>query len=366
MINRATSKMKIPATTLNTFAVWSKESSEALANDSERRQRQAFFAKWTASRLAKASRDDLVELFTPLWSMAMWGSKAQYVDQCITDNGLEHLGHALADLLHGANSLEARWDAFRSKIKRVGPSMASEMLAHVHPNECLPWTAVTREVFLNLGWPQTPKYNYQLDGKLYRKLCDEGKVIGKQLAAAGVADSSIMGVNYFIWWLAEEQKGKLKQDKATKGDETVTPQSPKAAEFLHNEIRDKLADIGKWLGFVSRTEVTVAAGARVDTIWESTIGNMGRVIYVFEVQTKGSIDSLMVNLLKALNNPAVQGVVAVSDTAQIAKITAHVKGLAALAEKLKTWNYEEVLQVHESLAMVNEKINALALVPEGF
>jgi hypothetical protein len=358
--------MKIPTDTLNAFARWSKESPEALADDSKRRQRQSFFAKWTAERLAKASRDDLVELFTPLWSMAMWGSKSQYVDQCIGDNGLEKLSGALADLLHGPASLEVRWDAFRSKIKRVGPSMASELLAHVHPDECLPWTAVTREVFLNLGWPHTPKYNYQLDGKLYRKLCEEGKAIGKQLAAAGVADSSVMRVNYFIWWLAETQKVELKQDKTTKGKAAPSPQSPKAAEFLHNEIRDKLADIGKWLGFVSRTEVTVAAGARVDTIWEATIGNMGRVIYVFEVQTKGSIDSLMVNLLKALNNPAVQGVVAVSDTAQITKITSHVKGLAALAEKLKTWNYEEVLQVHESLAMVNEKINALGLVPEGF
>ena len=83
--------------------------------------------------------------------------------------------------------------------------------------------------------------------------------------------------------------------------------------FIHNEVRDKIAHIGTWLGFQADTEKKVAGGAVVDAIWEATIGNMGRVIYVFEVQTTGSLDSLILNLLRVLNNPAVQGVVAVSD-----------------------------------------------------
>src|SRR3546814_2661804 len=82
----------------------------------------------------------------------------------------------------------------------------------------------------------------------------------------------------------------------------VAQADSETAEFIHNEVKDKLADIGQWLGFSSKTEVKVADGSVVDTVWESTIGNMGRVIYVFEVQTKGSIDSLLMNLLKALNN----------------------------------------------------------------
>lgn len=94
-------------------------------------------------------------------------------------------------------------------------------------------------------------------------------------------------------------------------------------EFIHNEVRDKIAEIGTWLGFNSKIERKVAEGSKVDAIWEATIGNMGRVVYVFEVQTKGSIDSLIVNLLKSLNNPAVQGIVAVSDSKQLNKIKAH-------------------------------------------
>ena len=110
----------------------------------------------------------------------------------------------------------------------------------------------------------------------------------------------------------------------------------------------------------------MADGSKVDTVWEATIGNMGRVIYVFEVQTKGSLDSLILNLLKSLNNSAVQGVVAVSDKPQIEKIKKHVAGVQALADKLKYWDYEDVLKVHENLQQVNETINSLGLVPDGF
>jgi hypothetical protein len=93
---------------------------------------------------------------------------------------------------------------------------------------------------------------------------------------------------------------------------------------------------------------------------------MGRVIYVFEVQTKGSLDSLILNLLKSLNNPAVQGVVAVSDATQLEKIKSEVATVSNLKDKLKYWNYAQVLEVHEALESVNEAINSLGLVPQGF
>ena len=93
---------------------------------------------------------------------------------------------------------------------------------------------------------------------------------------------------------------------------------------------------------------------------------MGRVIYIFEVQTKGNIDSLILNLIRSLNNPAVQGVVAVSDIKQLDIIKKYAKDLKDLRDKLRYWNYEEILKVHESLEFVNENINKLGLVPQSF
>lgn len=355
----------IPAKLLSDFVKWDTTNPEAAAGNIERKQRLQFYSSWTADRLKTATRDDIVAFFSPLWSMAMWGNKAGYVDQVIADNGQEVLRTRLLDLLHGQAPLAQRWDDFRSHIKRVGPAMASELLAHVHPTECLPWTSVSRKVFEMLKVPETPKQSYQLDGKAYLRLCAVAKEIGKQLAASGAKDCSVMGVNYFVWWfgqIAEQKSASVPPIK----DVVTKEVDGKVAEFLHNEVRDKIADIGRWLGFTSRTEVNVAPGSRIDTIWEATIGNLGRVIYVFEVQTKGSIDGLIVNLLKAMNNPAVQGVVAVSDTGQLLKIKSHATGVPNLSDKLKTWDYVEVLRVHESLEGVNQRINALGLVPAGF
>ena len=150
------------------------------------------------------------------------------------------------------------------------------------------------------------------------------------------------------------------------GEDEITTKESKESPFIHNDVRDKLADIGRWLGFNTDTEQKVSDGSVVDTIWEATIGNMGRIIYVFEVQTKGSVDSLLLNLLKSLNNSAVQGVVAVSDKEQIELIKKHVAGVKDLRDKLKYWDYEEILKVYEGLEFVNSSINNLGLVPQGF
>lgn len=67
-----------------------------------------------------------------------------------------------------------------------------------------------------------------------------------------------------------------------------------------------------------------------------------------------------------MNNPAVQGVVAVSDQEQLERIKNHALDVKELKDKLKYWDYEEVLMVHESLEFVNASINKLGLVPQGF
>ena len=132
------------------------------------------------------------------------------------------------------------------------------------------------------------------------------------------------------------------------------------------KLGTRLQYIGDWLGFQTNTEQKVADGSKVDVVWEAGIGNMGRVIFVFEVQTRGNIDSLLINLLKSLNNPAVQGVVAVSDSSQLEKIRRHAAALDGFRGKLKYWEYKEVLTVHDSFEVGYDLLNGLDLVPQGF
>ncbi|HFE32264.1 MAG TPA: hypothetical protein ENJ17_03015 [Gammaproteobacteria bacterium] len=315
------------------------------------------------------SEDEFYEYLARLWAMMIWGNKQYVVDKLIEDNGFDHLRNELAELVWGDVPLQERWDRFRTGIKGMGPAMMSEILCYVHPEQCMLWNRRAYVGMRYLGVENLPRYNYQLTGKRYVELSEEAKRIAEEMRARGIEDADLLTVDYFIWdeLQVEENLSQIHKSDQTGGEPAAAEVTDQAAsEFIHNEIRDKLADVGKWLGFESKTEVKVADGSKVDTVWEATIGNMGRVIYVFEVQTKGSIDSLILNLLKALNNPAVQGVVAVSDAKQIETIKRHVAGVKDLREKLKYWDYTQVLQVHEALASVNESINSLGLVPQSF
>ena len=51
---------------------------------------------------------------------------------------------------------------------------------------------------------------------------------------------------------------------------------------------------------------------------------------------------------------------------QIEKIKRESKGIVSIEAKLKTWNYIEVMEMHDCLERSNEIINSLGLVPDSF
>ncbi len=208
-----------------------------------------------------------------------------------------------------------------------------------------------------------PKYNYQYTGKKYCEVCTIAKEISVALKAAGAEENDLLAVDYFLW--DEVMPLAEKKDTVSQPAVEVKPKTAGETKSLHNEIKEKLVAIGELLGFDSHAEVRITAGAVVDVVWEAKIGNMGKAIYVFEVQSKGSIDSLILNLKKAQSNAAVQAVVAVSDEEQLAKIIRESAGV--IDEKaLRTWDSDDVLAVYDALVRAHESINKLALVPESF
>lgn len=344
-----------------------KEPSEMISDRKQREERVAFYQSWTVEKLKTLSEEDLFEYIAPLWAMLIWGNKRYVVDRLIAENGLDKLRAQLANLVWGTQPVRERWDRFRKNIKGMGPAMMSEILCHVHPDTCMLWNRRAAIGLEALGVKNLPRYDYQITGKRYEELSAVARVIGDEMKAIGFEETNLLAVDYFIWSELQVKESLSDTNPSVETDPADQPiAKAEEQQFVHNDVRDKLAEIGEWLGFDGRTEIKVADGSKVDTVWESTIGNMGRVIYVFEVQTKGSIDSLILNLLKSLNNPAVQGVVAVSDSAQIETIKKHASAVKGLSEKLKYWDYVEVLDIHEKLKVINESINRLNLVPEGF
>jgi hypothetical protein len=350
-----------------------KEKAKHEADLMEREQRKKFFRGWTSDRILAMNEEELYSYVSQLWAMRIWVNKRYVVNKMIKENGFDKLKSGLADLVWGSDSVESRWDRFRLNVRHVGPAMMSELLCHVHPDVCILWNRRAYVAFRYLDVDGLPRYDYQLNGKKYAELSKDAKQIANEMAAMGAGSVDLLTVDYFLWdelqvedTLTQIHKKDRLPVAEPQGAEVVEKLDPATAEFVHNDVRDKLADIGRWLGLTADTEVEVGQGAVVDAVWEATIGNMGRIIYVFEVQTKGSVDSLILNLLKSMNNPAVQGVVAVSDAIQLEKIKKEAYEVKGLGEKLKYWNYNEVLDVHESLQEVHGAINKLGLVPEGF
>ena len=339
----------------------------------EKEERKNFFRGWTSDRILSMNEEQIYDYISQLWAMRIWSNKRYVVTKMIKENGFDKLKSELTNLVWGGDRVELRWDRFRLNVRHVGPAMMSELLCHVHPDTCMLWNRRAYVAYRYLEIGGLPRYDYQLNGKKYEELSDRGRDIANEMVAQGAGNVDLLTVDYFLWDELQvednltqiHKKGPKPAEKPGKGEE-VEKLDPATSEFVHNDVKDKLADIGRWLGFNTSTEVRVAEGSVVDTVWEATIGNMGRVIYAFEVQTKGSIDSLILNLLKSMNNPATQGVVAVSDAAQLEKIKKQALAVKGLGEKLKYWDYKEVLDVHESLQAVYEAINRLGLVPEGF
>jgi len=342
---------------------------QAKLDTEQRRERRDFYQGWSRERLLAMSEDEFHEYIAKLWAMLIWGNKHYVTDKMIEDNGLETLRQELAELVWGEAPVAKRWNRFRKSVKGMGPAMISEVLSHVHPDTCMLWNRRALIGLRYLGVKNLPRYDYQMTGERYVELSSVAEEVAKELRTAGFYNADLLTADYFVWQELQVEDNlalALRHPSEEQPTGDVTSVDQKTSEFIHNEVRDKLVDIGIFLGLAARPEVKVADGSKVDAVWEQTIGNMGRVIYVFEVQTKGSIDSLVINLLKSLNNPAVQGVVAVSDATQLEKIQKHAAGVQGLAGKLKCWDYEKVLEVHEALQQVNAEINSLGLVPSGF
>ena len=136
--------------------------------------------KYDKNRLLNMSAEDVYDLLSPLWAMAMWGNKHYKIDNLIETNTIELMRSQFANLLHGKDPLAKRWDEFRQKVKGIGPAIMSEILNKAFPDECILWNSKTKTGFTILDVPNTPKYDSAMDGKMYAYLSECGmKMLGK-------------------------------------------------------------------------------------------------------------------------------------------------------------------------------------------
>lgn len=287
----------------------------------ERQARLDLYAQLLAPAALRSMTElEFGQVISSLWASRLWGNKGYLVDKLIQDNGLPALADGLRLLLWGREPIPARYDAFRRAIRGLGASSVTELLTFVHPEQCGLWNDIARKALDLLGFrddfPALRKT--QITGSEYAAFNDLLAAIRAFLSERGVPVADNLDLNSFLYAVWENGR-----------ERTIPPESRAESydDFDHDDVVDQLVAIGQWLGFRAEKEKLIARGARVDVVWQARVSNLGVVTYVFEVQRRGSIDSLILNLQRSQNNPTVQRLIVVAGSSAIERIRQEIEAL---------------------------------------
>lgn len=325
---------------------------EAYRVDLHEREKRRTFFQALPQRLDRLSEADVEEIVGFLWSHRMWGNKAYVARKIIEENTLKCLSENLNLLYEKKEDPEAAYEQFVNNVRRWGPASVTEMLAYIYPDRCGIWNKQARMAFQTLGLTDRMDVRkYRLSQEEYRRFNRMLRAIADELRRAGLREEvDLLIVDFFLYQVATAKK-------------SITPSPGPLSGFDHDEIRDLIAGIGTNLGFDTNIEVQIAGGAKVDVVWRARIANLGMVTYVFEVHRSGSVDSLILNLQKALNTPTVQKVIAVSDGEQLRRIERECAGLPEqFRRSLRFWDVADVIRAADALQQVMDVIGKLGLL----
>ena len=328
------------------------ETEDYKQDEKEREERKEIFKILDRDNIDGLEELEVRQLVSSLWATGFFGNKEYVVNKILQENGLDKIKTQLKNLLWGSDSLASRYNKFT--IKGLGPASVTEILTFVFPKECGIWNDKARKALKILGFSENelPLDKYQITGEEYVKFNRVLRLIADELEQnTGLKEVDLIEVDYFLYVVYMDKK---------KGHDVEH-------EFDHDEIRDKIFNIGNSLGFEVEKELNIAKGSRVDVVWRAKIANLGVVTYVFEVHKRGSIDSLILNLQRAKNNPTVQKLVAVSDKKHLEDIAKEAGTLPEDFRKALTYfDVGDVDEMWDSLEKVGKILSKLELVKSDF
>lgn len=291
------------------------------------------------------------QVISSLWATQMWGNKSYLVDGFLDDNDLDDLKLEFAKLLWGKEKLAVRYETFKASTKGFGTAIITEILAFIFPEESGIWNNQARKALTYLGFKEEISFlgKSQLKKDEFSEFNEALISVRDQLAKLGIDKLDLLDMNYFLFEVASHP-GVAEESESEAAEDLVDGEG--IDDFEHDDAIDKLVAIGVWLGFDAEKEKQIAKGARVDTIWQAKIANLGVVTYVFEVQRRGSVDSLILNLQKAQNNPSVQRLVIVALSDDIQKIKEEILTLPEGFRK--SVSYLEVSELYRASKLLSE------------
>ncbi|MEM3807386.1 MAG: hypothetical protein QW413_02150 [Nitrososphaerota archaeon] len=301
--------------------------------------------------IEQLSEPDFRHIISSLWAYAGRTNKDYFANRILKNTDFNTLKSELKNLLYGRDPLAKRYDRFFETVKGIGPAGVTEILAFVDPSQYGIWNDKSRKALDILGLREIlPTKKYKISGSEYEKFVEVLKSIIKVIEP-NKSEPDLLHVDLFLWFIAAKKV------------EEVNTEEEEGYDFDHDEIVEKLIELGTGLGFEASSEVQIAKGARVDVLWQAKIANLGVVSYVVEVQRGGSIDSLILNLQRAKNNPTVQKLVVVANAKDLKRVRNEVESLSEEFRKsIAYMEVKDVMRASELLSELNGIISKLELV----
>lgn len=154
-----------------------------------------------------------------------------------------------------------------------------------------------------------------------------------------------------LWSITE--KGRAIAAEESSG---FTLTKTKTKEITHQSIQQMLVEIGESLGFYAEIEFEY-----YDVIWRETSRSQ-RISHVFEVQSKGNIDSAFAKLKRAYQNQRSKPFLVIAterDTNRAGKSLAHE--FQEVESILTILSFAEVKKVHQNIKNISEILKEFLL-----
>lgn len=133
-------------------------------------------------------------------------------------------------------------------------------------------------------------------------------------------------------------------------------------DLSHNDIRRRLMKIGEMLGKYAREEYREGP-RRYDVVWKDKAISP-RISHVFEVQSKGSLESGLSNLKHAYDTQRSKPFLVIADEGDTRKAEAHLRphltgSFHEIGDSTVILSAQDVQRIYQSLAPVNDLLDRL-------
>lgn len=202
------------------------------------------------SHIDNLTKEEFSEIIKSLWASNLWTNKEWLVQKILEDNGgVENIRKAFKELLYGQGSIKDRYDSFIRKIKRIGPSMLTEILSFADPKKYCIWNEKPKAAlpFLKMEkFLPDRVFKYQINGKEYEKCIEVLSKIRDSLQVA-IPKPDFIDVDFFLAFVFYEVLPKVQEEKEEVKKEEVKPQ--KIIINTHEGAQQALVKLGNILGF---------------------------------------------------------------------------------------------------------------------